>query len=202
MYIHAFGHPVFKFVVGFFDALRLVCFVFFVAFSSTLGSILVAFGLLFGTFLSTLGVPGQSRGAFGHPWAPKAQKVRKRSQKTPKVSPQFEHFSALFAKKRCFFKFVFPTRFLIDFWSPRDHPEPVKTSKTIVVLYENKVSKKSKKRAPELHFGSILELFLRSLADFSDFFSIFGVGKKTMKKRTPEESPRWPLERVKWLEAF
>ena len=73
-----------RFVVGFFDALRLVCFVFFVAFSSTLGSILVAFGLLFGTFLSTLGVPGQSRGAFGHPWAPKAQKVRKRSQKAAK----------------------------------------------------------------------------------------------------------------------
>ena len=96
-----------RFVVGFFDALRLVCFVFFVAFSSTLGSILVAFGLLFGTFLSTLGVPGQSRGAFGHPWAPKAQKVRKRSQKTPNPSPHFEHFSLLFAKKRVFLRFFF-----------------------------------------------------------------------------------------------
>ena len=63
-------------------------------------------------------------------------------------------------------------RFLIDFWSPRDLPEPVKTSKTIVVLYENKVSKKSKKWAPELHFGSILDLFWRSVADFSEFFSI------------------------------
>ena len=144
----------------------------------------MAFGLLFGTFLSTLGVPGRSRGAFGHPWAPKAQKVRKRRKTRPKKSPQLEHFSALFAKKRCFFKLFFSTRFLIDFWSPRDHPEPVKTSKTTVVLYENKVSKKSKKRAPELHFGSILELFLRSLADFSDFFWIFGVGKKPMKNKT------------------
>ena len=96
-----------RFVVGFFDALRLVCFVFFVAFSSTLGSILVAFGLLFGTFLSTLGVPGQSRGAFGQPWAPKAQKVQKRSLKTPNPPPHVKHFSPVFAKKRvylmCFF---------------------------------------------------------------------------------------------------
>ena len=143
----------------------------------------MAFGLFFCTFLSTLGVPGRSRGAFGHPWAPKAQKVRKRRQNTPDWSPHFKHFSALFAKKRCFFKFVFPTRFLIDFWSPRDHPEPVKTSKTTVVLYENKVSKKSKKRAPELHFGSILDLFWRPVADFSDFFWIFGASKKTLKKR-------------------
>ena len=51
-----------------------------------------------------------------------------------------------------------------------NHPKPEKTSKTTVVLYENKVSKKSKKRAPELHFASILHLLLRSLADFSDFF--------------------------------
>ena len=49
-----------RFVVVFFDTLRLVCFVFFVAFSSTLDSILVAFGLLFGIFLTTLGVPGPS----------------------------------------------------------------------------------------------------------------------------------------------
>ena len=78
-------------------------------------------------------------------------------------------------------------RFFVDFGAPRDHPEPVKTSKTTVALYENNVSKKSKKRAPELQFGSILDLFLRSLADFSDFFSIFGVGKKTMKKRNKGE---------------
>ena len=96
-----------RFVVGFLETQRLVCFVFFVAFSSTLGSILVAFGLLFGTFLSTLGVPGQSRGAFGHPWAPKAQKARKRSQKAPKVESHFEHFSLLFAKKRVFLRFFF-----------------------------------------------------------------------------------------------
>ena len=59
----------------------------------------------------------------------------------------------------------------------------------MVVLYENKVSKKSKKRAPELHFGSILELFWRPVADFSDFFWIFGAGKKTSKKRHTYE--RW-----------
>ena len=104
-----------RFVVGFFDALRLVCFVFFVAFSSTLGSILVAFGLLFGTFLSTLGVPGRSRGAFGHPWAPKAQKTRKRSPKTPNPSPHFEHFSRLFAKKRVFLRFFFLDAFFNRF---------------------------------------------------------------------------------------
>ena len=179
-----------RFVVGFLETQRLLCFVIFVAFSSTVGSVFVPFGFLFGTFLSTLGVPGRSRGAFGHPWAPKAQKVRKRRQNTPDWSPHFNNFSEFFAKKRCFFKFVFPTRFLIDFWSPWNHPEPVKTSKTSVVLYENKVSKKSKKRAPELHFGSILELCLRSLADFSDFFSIFGVGKKT--KDTKARGPVAP----------
>ena len=86
-----------RFVVGFLETQRLFRFVFFVAFSSTLGSILVAFGLLFGTFLSTLGVPGRSRGAFGHPWAPKAQKVRKRSQKAAKPQSLFEHFLVVFA---------------------------------------------------------------------------------------------------------
>ena len=133
----------------------------------------MAFGLLFGTFLNTLGVPGRSRGAFGQPWTPKAQKVEKGEQKTLEYPPQFEHFFVVFAEKRCFFKFIFPTRFLIDFWSPRDHPKPEKTSKTTVVLYENKVSKKSKKRAPELHFSSMLDLFLRSLADFFRFFRFF-----------------------------
>ena len=67
------------------------------------------------------------------------------------------------------------------------------------VLHENKVSKKSKKRAPELHFGSILDLFWRPVADFSDFFSILEASKKTSKKRHTEETepdPVWSLKRA------
>ena len=96
-----------RFVVGFLETQRLLCFVFFVAFSSTLGSVLVPFGLLFGTFLSTLGVLGRSRGAFGHPWAPKAQKVRKRSAKTADWSPHLKHVFVVFAKKRVFLMYFF-----------------------------------------------------------------------------------------------
>ena len=83
----------------------------------------MAFGLLFSTFLSTLGVPGQSRGAFGHPWAPKAQKVRKRSQKAAKGESLFEHFLVVFAQKRvflmCFFLDSFFNRFLVAPGPPR-----------------------------------------------------------------------------------
>ena len=87
----------------------------------------------------------------------------------------------------------------MDFQTPRDHPKPVKTSETTVALYENKVSKKQKKRAPEVHFCPIWEVFLRSVADFSDFFSIFGASKKTSKKRHTEEAepdPVWSLKRA------
>ena len=92
--------------------------------------------------------------------------------------------------------FFFATRFFVDFGAPRDHPEPVKTSKTTVVLYENKVSKKSKKRAPELHFGSILDLFWRPVADFSDFLVFFFQTRFLMKKRYTGERRR---NRVRFL---
>ena len=157
---------------------------------------------------ATLGAPGRpgeplwtlwggTLGALARPGDSFWQSLARGRKKSTKREPNSRSpgrilwgaFWHILLKIDVFLSDVFQIGFFIDFGALRDPPGPQKTSKTIVVLYENKVSKKSKKRAPELHFGSILDLFWRPVADFSDFFLDFWSEQKNSEKKTHPGAP-------------
>ena len=143
---------------------------FFLLFQTILSYFLSLFGglcLLFGLLLVPLGSLLAPLGPLLTPSGPKSKEkliLRKLeeisgSKADPILSLFFDCFEKIgFAPS--FSTFIFLRRFFMGFWQPRGAQKSRKSSKTIVVLHENKVWLKSEIEVPESIFDTILALIL------------------------------------------